>query len=111
MTRKLITAAIVAAVVAAAILLAGGGGNNDYVVRAIFDNAGFMVLLDQTLWNTSWLLSEGSIFGRLLHTLIGYTERPTALQLIVYVGTLLAMYALMRFARYRPQSRVAAPAE
>ncbi len=75
------------------------------------NNAGFMVVLDQTLWNTSWLLSEGSIFGRLLHTLIGYTERPTALQLIVYVGTLLAMYALMRIARYRPQSRVAAPAE
>ncbi len=43
MTRKLITAAIVAAVVVAVILLAGGGGNNGYVVRAIFDNAGFMV--------------------------------------------------------------------
>jgi high-affinity iron transporter len=75
------------------------------------NNAGVMVVLDQTLWNTSWLLSEGSIFGRLLHTLIGYTERPTALQLIVYIGTLVVMYALMRFARYRPQARVAAPAE
>ncbi len=38
------------------------------------------------MWDTSWLLSEGSMFGRLLHTLIGYTERPTGMQLIVYVA-------------------------
>jgi high-affinity iron transporter len=74
------------------------------------NNAGVMVVLDKTMWNTSWLLSEGSIFGRLLHTLIGYTERPTELQLVVYIGTLVAMYLLMRIARYQPQS-VAAPAE
>ena len=53
-------------------------------------------MLDRTVWDTSWLLTDGSLFGRLLHTLIGYTERPTELQLIVYVGTLLAMYLLMR---------------
>jgi high-affinity iron transporter len=75
------------------------------------NNAGIMVVLDQTMWNTSWLLSEGSISGRLLHTLIGYTERPTELQLVVYIGTLVAMYVLMRIARYRPQREVAAPAE
>jgi len=74
------------------------------------NNAGVMVVLDNTMWNTSWLLSEGSIFGRLLHTLIGYTERPTELQLLVYIGTLVAMYVLMRIARYQPQS-VAEPAE
>jgi high-affinity iron transporter len=75
------------------------------------NNAGIMVVLDQTMWNTSWLLSEGSILGRLLHTLIGYTERPTALQLVVYIGTLVAMYLLMRIARYQPRREVAAPAE
>jgi high-affinity iron transporter len=75
------------------------------------NNAGLVVALDRTVWNTSWLLSEGSIFGRLLHTLIGYTERPTELQLIVYIGTLVAMYLLMRIARYRPRERVPAAAE
>jgi len=75
------------------------------------NNAGVMVVLDQTLWNTSWLLSEGSIFGRLLHTLIGYTERPTELQLIVYIGTLVVMDALMRIARHQPRARGTAPAE
>ena len=75
------------------------------------NNAGLVVALDHTVWNTSWLLSEGSLFGRLLHTLIGYTERPTELQLLVFIGTLVAMYVLMRFARYQPRREVAAPAE
>src|SRR6266851_6319316 len=35
------------------------------------NNAGVVVALDRTLWDTSWLLSEKSIFGRLLHTLVG----------------------------------------
>jgi high-affinity iron transporter len=70
------------------------------------NNGGMLVVLDRTLWDTSWMLSEGSIFGRLLHTLIGYTDRPTELQLIVYIGTLLAMALLMRVARHSPRERV-----
>ncbi|HMA56955.1 MAG TPA: FTR1 family protein [Pseudolabrys sp.] len=75
------------------------------------NNAGLVVALDQTMWDTSWLLSEGSIVGRLLHALIGYTERPTEMQLAVYVGTLLAMFILMRIARYTPRERYPAAAE
>jgi high-affinity iron transporter len=71
------------------------------------NNAGFAEVLGRTVWDTSWILSEGSLLGRLLHTLIGYTERPTELQLVVYIGTLLAMYLLMRFARYSPRERIA----
>ena len=72
------------------------------------NNAGLVVSLDQTVWDTSWLLSEGSIIGRLLHILIGYTERPTEMQLLVYVAILIAMYVLMRIAR--PSSRSPMPA-
>jgi high-affinity iron transporter len=71
------------------------------------NNAGFAEVLGNTVWDTSWLLSEGSLLGRLLHTLIGYIERPTQLQLTAYVGTLFVMGLLMRIARYRPQERVA----
>src|SRR6476469_3218286 len=66
------------------------------------NSAGLVQALDKTVWDTSWLLSEGSIFGRMLHALIGYTERPTQMQLLVYILTLVAMYLLMRFARYSP---------
>jgi len=75
------------------------------------NNAGLVVALDRTLWDTSWLLSEKSIFGRLLHTLVGYIDRPTEMQLIVYVATLLAMFLLMRIARPTPRMRIPAAAE
>jgi high-affinity iron transporter len=75
------------------------------------NNAGLVVALDHTVWDTSWLLSEGSIFGRLLHTLIGYTERPTEMQLVVYVCILIAMFVLMRVARNSPRHSVPAAAE
>ena len=74
-------------------------------------NAGVVIVLDRTVWDTSWILSDGSLFGKLMHTLIGYTERPTELQLMAYIATLFAMFLLMRFARYAPRTRVAAPAE
>jgi len=76
------------------------------------NNAGWVVALDRTVWDTSWLLSEGTIFGKLLHTLIGYTERPTEMQLMTYAATLFAMFLLMRIARpAAPRRQVAAPAE
>ncbi|HEX3340557.1 MAG TPA: FTR1 family protein [Pseudolabrys sp.] len=75
------------------------------------NNAGLVVALDHTVWDTSWLLSEGSIFGRLLHALIGYTERPTEMQLVVYVCILIAMFVLMRVARYSPRHSIPAAAE
>jgi high-affinity iron transporter len=75
------------------------------------NNAGLVVALDHTVWDTSWLLSEKSIVGRLLHTLIGYADRPTEMQLIVYIATLFAMFLLMRVARYSPRGRLRAAAE
>jgi high-affinity iron transporter len=75
------------------------------------NSAGLLVALDNTVWDTSWLLSQGSILGRLLHTLIGYTERPTEMQLLVYVSILIAMFLLMRIARYAPRHSVPAAAE
>src|SRR5471032_629997 len=75
------------------------------------NNAGFVEVLGRTVWDTSWILSEGSLLGRLMHTLIGYTERPTELQLMTYIATLFAMFLLMRFARYAPRPRMPAAAE
>jgi high-affinity iron transporter len=72
------------------------------------NNAGVIVGFDHTVWDTSWLLSDGSLFGKLLHTLIGYTERPTEMQLVVYIATLFLMFLLMRMARPASRQRVAA---
>jgi len=58
--------------------------------------ADVLTAFDSTVWDTSWLLSDGSVPGKALHTLIGYNDRPTAMQLAVYVATLLIMFVLMR---------------
>jgi high-affinity iron transporter len=58
------------------------------------DAAGTISVLGRQLWDSSGWLPQDSITGRLLHTLIGYTDRPTELQLIAYLATLAAMTAL-----------------
>ncbi|MEA2950779.1 MAG: high-affinity iron transporter [Alphaproteobacteria bacterium] len=62
------------------------------------DAAGFVTILGDSMWDTSAWLSQDSIFGRIMHALMGYNERPTALQVIVYVVTLATMAVLMRLA-------------
>ena len=58
--------------------------------------AGYFQFLTTTLWDTSWLLPEDGIAGRMLHTLVGYTDAPNAAQLIVYILTILTIRLLMR---------------
>jgi high-affinity iron transporter len=58
--------------------------------------ADVLTALGQVVWDTSWLLADDSVVGRALHTLVGYSDRPTAMQLIAYAATLLAMFVLMR---------------
>jgi high-affinity iron transporter len=63
---------------------------------AFLQQADILTALDQTVWDTSWILSDSSYLGRALHTLIGYVDQPTAMQLIVYAATLTAIGALMK---------------
>lgn len=60
-------------------------------------NAGLVNVLGQTLWNTAGILPEGSLPGRVLHALVGYTDRPSALQVVTYLATILVMLGLMRW--------------
>ena len=52
--------------------------------------------LGDVVWNTSWLLADNSIAGRVLHTLLGYTGKPTELQLVVYLATLGTIFGVMK---------------
>ncbi len=63
---------------------------------AFLEQANIITALDETVWDTSWLLSDSSYLGRALHTLIGYVDQPTAMQLIVYAATLAAIVMLMK---------------
>ena len=63
---------------------------------AFVQQAGFLEVLTGTVWDTSWLLPDDGILGRLLHTLVGYTDRPSGAQLAAYGLTILAILFLMR---------------
>ena len=63
---------------------------------AFLQQANIVTVFDETVWDTSWLLSDSSFLGRALHTLIGYVDQPTALQLIAYATTLAVIVALMK---------------
>lgn len=66
-------------------------------------------VLGDTVWNSSGLITDGSIAGRVLHTLVGYTAEPTGLQLVAYVTTLAVIYGLMRRFGGAPRPPVAKP--
>jgi len=70
---------------------------------AFLQLAGIVTAFAQTLWDTSNVLADNSIFGKILHTLIGYTDRPTALQLLVYLATLAMIFVLMRLLGSAPR--------
>jgi high-affinity iron transporter len=63
---------------------------------AFIQQAGDAEVLTQPVWDTSWLLSDDSLVGRLLHTLIGYTDQPSGAQVAIYVLTVAVIVALMR---------------
>ncbi|MGB7079970.1 MAG: FTR1 family protein, partial [Xanthobacteraceae bacterium] len=63
---------------------------------AFLEQADILTALDETVWDTSWILSDSSFLGRALHTLIGYVDQPTAMQLVVYLATLGTIVVLMK---------------
>jgi high-affinity iron transporter len=63
---------------------------------AFLERANWLNSLDTVIWDSGWLLSETSIPGRALHTLVGYTDQPTEMQLLIYVGVLVVTFLLMR---------------
>jgi high-affinity iron transporter len=69
---------------------------------AFLERANWLNSLDTVVWDSAWLLPETSIAGRTMHTLIGYTDQPTEMQLLVYVAVLIATFMLMRFAGSQP---------
>lgn len=70
--------------------------------------AGLVPAWGDTIWDTSWLLRESSVVGKMLHTLIGYTARPAGIQIAAYLVTLVAIVGLARYIG-RPQRAVQPP--
>jgi high-affinity iron transporter len=59
---------------------------------AELEQAGLVSAFGAPAWDSSALLSQTSIMGRVLHTLIGYSDQPSVLQVLVY-GVALVLIA------------------
>jgi high-affinity iron transporter len=75
---------------------------------AFLERANWLNSLDSVAWDSAWLLQETSIAGRTMHTLIGYTDQPTQMQLLVYVAVLALTFMLMRLSGSPSTGRAAA---
>jgi high-affinity iron transporter len=75
---------------------------------AFLEKANWLTAMDNVVWDSGWLLSDSSIPGKALHTLIGYTDQPTAMQLVVYLAILAVTFVLMRL--YGSPMKAAQPA-
>lgn len=91
-----------------ALLAAGMAGQ----AAAILAGADLIPSWGYQLWDTSWLLPEDGLFGRALHALVGYSDRPLGAQLAAYLAVLgtLVLAARVLHRREVPQPRGAAPA-
>lgn len=50
-------------------------------------------------WDSGWLLSQNSVAGKILHAMLGYSERPSVIQLIFYGSTLLIIFLLLKMTK------------
>jgi high-affinity iron transporter len=73
--------------------------------------AGFLVQADllpplgEAVWDTSAVLTENSLIGKALHTLIGYVSRPEGVQVLFYLVTLLGIWLLSMWTRPQAGAR------
>lgn len=88
-----------------ALLAAGMAGQ----AAAILHSADLLPGWGEQLWNTSFILDDDSFLGRSLHALVGYSARPSGIQLAAWLATLLALVVASR-ALSRPRVRAMAAA-
>jgi high-affinity iron transporter len=63
---------------------------------AFLQQADVVTALGNVVWDSSHILSDSSLLGRVLHTLIGYTDRPSGMQVVVYLAVLSLTFVLMK---------------
>src|SRR5260370_40491678 len=75
------------------LLLAAGMASQ---AAAFLVQADILPALSPALWDTSALLTEDSVPGKIMHALIGYVARPSGMQFVFWAGTLAVIGLLMR---------------
>ena len=75
------------------ILIAAGLASE---AAGILTSVGVIEVYRDTLWDTSWLVDNNSMVGKLLRITIGYDSKPNGMQLIFYVSSIMFTLAMMK---------------
>jgi high-affinity iron transporter len=62
---------------------------------------GWLPVLSSPMWHTASFLSQDSAFGDVMHSFFGYSDSPTALQLLIYIGYLAIV--IVAYLKLRPR--------
>jgi len=91
------------------LLLAAGMASQG---AAFLMQADVLPALGNNVWDTSFLLTERSVLGQVLHVLTGYTAKPAGIQLVFYLVTITVIGTLMYLFRHdaRPSRASRLPA-
>jgi FTR1 family protein len=73
---------------------------------AFLIQAGILPALIEPIWDTSGIISQGNLLGEVLGVMVGYTARPSLMQMLVWALTILVIGGLMW--RQRRRERMAA---
>lgn len=80
------------------------------VAAKFLASAGYFASLSSPVWDTSALLSEEGVVGKVFHALLGYTARPLGIQVVFYLAVLFLLVGLMQWVGRTPQNLNAKPA-
>lgn len=75
-----------------ALLAAGMAGQ----AAAILHSADLLPGWGEQLWDSSFILADGTLVGRALHALVGYSARPSGIQVAAWAATLATLVLLSR---------------
>ncbi|HWA59898.1 MAG TPA: FTR1 family protein [Caulobacteraceae bacterium] len=70
--------------------------------------AGVLPALGDQLWDTSAILPDDGVVGRALHVLVGYSDRPSGVQLAAWAAVLAALTLGARFVARPPRAAAGA---
>jgi high-affinity iron transporter len=88
-----------------ALLAAGMAGQAASVLHGVDLLPGW----GEQLWDTSFLLADDTLVGRSLHALVGYSARPSGIQLAAWGATLALLWGVSRLVgRKKPAQVIAA---
>lgn len=79
------------------VFIAGGLASE---AAGILTSSGIITTLTQTAWDSSWLVSDNSIAGKVLKILIGYKAKPNVMQLLFYSTTISVLFGLSLMQSY-----------